>query len=107
MLAAVAVVSLTVFAPSGASARAGQVAAAALPATDAYTFPQECVVLPVKNKSFVQARGLLAGLGCRVRRVEHASSVRKGLVISAVGGTRSYAFGHVVTLIVSSGPPGT
>jgi hypothetical protein len=58
----------------------------------------------VAKKPFVKARALLAGLGCRVHRTEHTSGLAKGLVISAVGGERSYAFGHVVTLIVSSGP---
>lgn len=72
-----------------------------------YSFPQQCQVLPVTNKPFAKARGLLAGLGCRVRKIEQASTVHKGLVISVLGGERSYVFGHVVTLIVSSGPPDT
>ena len=69
----------------------------------AYSAPEQCVVLPVANKPFIKARALLAELGCRVHRTQRASTVRKGLVITAVGGARTYAFGHVVTLIVSSG----
>ena len=79
-------------------------AVARMAATMAYSFPQQCTVLPVTNKPFAKARAFLATLGCRTRRIEHASTIAKGLVISAVGGERTYAFGHTVTLIVSSGP---
>lgn len=99
-MAAVAVIA--VFAPA-AAAHTGR-AAAALPASMVYTTPEQCTVLPVANKPFLKARALLAELGCRVRRTLRASSLRKGLVITVAGGTRSYAFGHTVTLIVSSGP---
>ncbi len=90
-------------APAQASAHRGA-AGGRSPATMAYSFPEQCVVLPVQNTPFVKARGLLATLGCRSRRVERVSDVARGLVISVVGGERSYAFGHTVTLIVSSGP---
>jgi hypothetical protein len=70
----------------------------------AYSFPEQCVVLPVERKPFAKARALLATLGCRVRRTEQTSGIAKGLVVAVVGGERSYAFGHTVTLIVSSGP---
>lgn len=90
--------------PSHALARAGHAVAARRPATMAYSFPEQCVVLAVQDTPFVKARGLLATLGCRSRRVERTSALAKGLVISVVGGERSYAFGHTVTLIVSSGP---
>jgi beta-lactam-binding protein with PASTA domain len=94
---------VAVIAPTGAVAHANT-SAATSPATVAYSFPQQCVVLPVVKKSFAKARALLADLGCRVRRTEQASTVAKDVVIAVVGGERSYAFGHVVTLIVSSGP---
>jgi beta-lactam-binding protein with PASTA domain len=100
-LAAVAVIA--VVAPAGATAHAYS-APAASPATMAYSFPEQCLVLPVAKTPFVKARALLARLGCRVHRTEQTSGIAKGLVISVVGGARSYAFGHVVTLIVSSGP---
>lgn len=101
-LAVVAVATIAAGAPASALGRAGR--AAASPANMAYSMPEQCVVLPVANRPFIKARGLLAELGCRVRRTVRASTVRKGLVITAVGGERTYAFGHVVTLIVSSGP---
>lgn len=99
---AVAVAMIAAGAPASAFGQAG--GAAASPANMAYSTPEQCVVLPVANRPFIKARGLLAELGCRVRRTVRASTVRKGLVITAVGGERTYAFGHVVTLIVSSGP---
>jgi hypothetical protein len=103
VIALAAVATIAVIAPSSAVAHANT-SAAASPAISAYTFPEQCVVLPVEKKSFGKARALLAGLGCRVHRTEQTSGIAKGLVISVVGGERSYAFGHVVTLIVSSGP---
>jgi beta-lactam-binding protein with PASTA domain len=104
MCAGVVAVSIATLAPSSAVAHAVRGAAAAAPATMAYSFPQECTVLPVEKRPFTKARALLAELGCRVRRTEQASSLRKGLVIVVVGGERTYAFGHTVTLIVSGGP---
>jgi beta-lactam-binding protein with PASTA domain len=103
VLVLAAVATIAVIAPSSAFAHANT-SAAASPANVAYSFPQECVVLPMEKKPFAKARALLADLGCRVRRTEQASSVAKNVVIAVVGGERSYAFGHVVTLIVSSGP---
>jgi beta-lactam-binding protein with PASTA domain len=103
VLALAVVATIAVIAPFSAVAHASA-SAAASPAISAYSFPQQCVVLPVVKKSFAKARALLADLGCRVRRAEQASTVAKNVVIAVVGGERSYAFGHVVTLIVSSGP---
>lgn len=103
-LAAAAVVAIALGAASGAAARTRQAAGAIRPATVAYSVPQQCEVLPVAREPFVKARALLAQLGCRVRRTERTSGLAKGLVVAAVGGERTYAFGHVVTLIVSSGP---
>ncbi len=102
-LAAVTVIS-AVTAPSALAAHANRAADARRPATMAYSFPEQCVVLSVENTPFAKARALLARLGCRSRRVERASTMAKGLVVSVVGGERSYAFGHTVTLVVSSGP---
>jgi hypothetical protein len=112
LLAAAAVAAILVMAPASAAGHAISAAAAspaisaaaASPAISAYTFPEQCLVLPVEKKPFAKARSLLAALGCRVRRTEQTSGLAKGLVVAVVGGERSYAFGHVVTLIVSSGP---
>jgi beta-lactam-binding protein with PASTA domain len=103
VIALAAVATIVVIAPSSAVAHANT-SAAASPAISAYTFPEQCVVLPVEKKSFAKARALLADLGCRVHRTEQTSALPKGLVVAVVGGERSYAFGHIVTLIVSSGP---
>jgi beta-lactam-binding protein with PASTA domain len=103
VLAVAAVAAIAVGAPASAIGHA-RGAAAASPATVAYSFPEQCVVLPVEKTPFAKARALLARLGCRVRRTEQTSGIAKGLVVAVVGGERSYAFGHTVTLIVSSGP---
>lgn len=103
VIALAAVTAIVVIAPAAAGAHTYRVAAA-LPASMVYTAPEQCVVVPVANKPFLKARALLAELGCRVHPTRRASTLRKGLVITAVGGDRSYAFGHTVTLIVSSGP---
>jgi hypothetical protein len=105
----IAVLGVTVVAaPAGPAAAGAAVrgarSPAARPATVAYSFPQQCVVIPVVKDSFDDARAVLHGLGCLVRRSWQSSSVRKDVVIGVVGGDRSYAYGHVVTLIVSSGP---
>ena len=103
VLALAVVATIAVVAPSSALAHANT-SPATSPATVAYSFPQQCVVLPVEKKSFSRARSLLSELGCRVRRIWQSSPLRKDTVVTVVGGERSYAFGHVVTLIVSSGP---
>jgi beta-lactam-binding protein with PASTA domain len=103
VIALAAVAAIAVGAPSSAVAHA-DTSAAASPAISAYSFPQQCVVLPVENKSFSRARALLADLGCRVHRTWQSSTLHKNVVVTVVGGERTYAFGHVVTLIVSSGP---
>jgi beta-lactam-binding protein with PASTA domain len=105
VIALAAVTAIAVIAPAAAGARTGGTAAAS-PASMVYTAPEQCEVLPVVNKPFPKARALLAELGCRVHRTLRASTLRRGLVVSIVGGTRSYGFGHTVTLIVSSGPAG-
>ena len=68
------------------------------------TLPDRCLVPGLRGTRAASDRRLLRELGCRARLVHRHSRRRAGVVIRVRGGVRTYPYGTVVTLIVSSGP---
>lgn len=66
--------------------------------------PQRCIVPGLRKMPLASARTLLKELGCNVHVTQKHSTIAKGLVISVRGGTRTWAYHQVVTVVVSSGP---
>lgn len=69
--------------------------------------PLKCAVPKLKGLSLPFVKHLLHLLNCTAGRVHHthSRSVRKGHVIRTSPGAGTYAAGHKVALVVSSGPP--
>jgi hypothetical protein len=70
--------------------------------------PPVCRTIALKGAKVALAKKAIVALNCRVGKVTRArsKSVKKGLVISTnPGGSRTWAYGTVVTIVESSGPP--